>query len=32
MSGIGRDKGEYALQLYTQVKTVHMPLDKPFWT
>jgi aldehyde dehydrogenase (NAD+) len=32
MSGIGRDKGEYALDLYTEVKTVYTPLVNPFWT
>jgi len=32
MSGIGRDKGEYALQLYSQVKAVYTPLEDPFWT
>lgn len=30
-SGIGRDKGEYATELYTEVKTVQMPLTKPAW-
>ena len=27
MSGIGRELGEYALQLYTEVKTVHLDLS-----
>ncbi|EFJ51086.1 hypothetical protein VOLCADRAFT_73567 [Volvox carteri f. nagariensis] len=30
-SGIGREKGEYALSNYTQVKAVYMPLEKPAW-
>lgn len=30
-SGIGRDKGEHALQQYTEVKTVQMPLYNPSW-
>jgi aldehyde dehydrogenase (NAD+) len=30
-SGIGRDKGEYATELYTEVKTVMMPLTNPAW-
>jgi aldehyde dehydrogenase (NAD+) len=31
-SGIGRDKGEYALQHYTEIKTVIQPLKgKPAW-
>lgn len=29
MSGIGRDKGEYALQHYTQVKAVYQKLEGP---
>ena len=28
MSGIGRELGEYALQLYTEVKTVYVNLEK----
>lgn len=31
MSGIGRDKGEYALENYTEVKSVVTPLDDPAW-
>ena len=27
-SGIGRDKGEYALECYTQVKAVYQALDE----
>jgi aldehyde dehydrogenase (NAD+) len=30
-SGIGRDKGEYATSLYTEVKCVQMPLVNPAW-
>ncbi|GFR53001.1 hypothetical protein Agub_g15693, partial [Astrephomene gubernaculifera] len=30
-SGIGREKGEYALSNYTQVKAVYMPLENPAW-
>lgn len=30
-SGIGRDKGEYALVHYTEVKTVVQPLKNPAW-
>lgn len=30
-SGIGREKGEYALHNYTQVKAVYMPLEEPAW-
>ncbi|GMH39762.1 hypothetical protein BSKO_07660 [Bryopsis sp. KO-2023] len=32
MSGIGRDKGEYALENYTEVKSVVTPLVQPAWT
>lgn len=31
MSGIGRDKGEYALEQYTQVKCVQTPLSGSNW-
>jgi hypothetical protein len=30
-SGVGREKGEYALHNYTQVKSVYMPLEAPAW-
>nr|CAD10505.1 aldehyde dehydrogenase [Polytomella sp. Pringsheim 198.80] len=30
-SGIGREKGEYALSNYTKVKAVYMPLVNPAW-
>jgi len=30
-SGIGRDKGEYALHEYTEIKTVQMPIKTPAW-
>lgn len=30
-SGMGRDKGEYALSHYTQVKAVYWPLEEPAW-
>lgn len=30
-SGMGREKGEYALSNYTQVKAVYQPLDSPAW-
>lgn len=30
-SGVGREKGEYALSNYTQVKAVYMPLANPAW-
>lgn len=30
-SGIGRDKSEYALQHYTEVKSVIHPLKDPAW-
>eukprot|EP00198_Chlamydomonas_reinhardtii_P001619 XP_001690955.1 aldehyde dehydrogenase [Chlamydomonas reinhardtii] len=30
-SGIGREKGEYALSNYTQVKAVYQPLSNPAW-
>ncbi|KAG2485836.1 hypothetical protein HYH03_015419 [Edaphochlamys debaryana] len=30
-SGIGREKGEYALSNYTHVKAVYMPLEQPAW-
>lgn len=30
-SGIGRDKGEYALAQYTETKLVQMPLKQPAW-
>eukprot|EP00877_Chromochloris_zofingiensis_P013807 jgi/Chrzof1/8680/Cz03g20090.t1 len=30
-SGVGREKGEYALHDYTQIKAVYQPLDKPAW-
>ena len=30
-SGIGRDKGEYALESYTETKTVCMPIVDPSW-
>ena len=30
-SGIGRDKGEYALEAYTETKTVCMPITDPAW-
>ncbi|KXZ48141.1 hypothetical protein GPECTOR_30g237 [Gonium pectorale] len=30
-SGVGREKGEYALHNYTQVKSVYMPLKNPAW-
>ncbi|GLC44109.1 Aldehyde dehydrogenase 2 member B7, mitochondrial [Pleodorina starrii] len=30
-SGIGREKGEYALSNYTQVKAVYVPLETPAW-
>ena len=30
-SGIGREKGEYALQSYTRVKAVYQTLEKPAW-
>lgn len=31
MSGIGREKGEYSLKNYLQVKAVVMPLKNPAW-
>jgi len=30
-SGIGRDKSEYALEAYTETKTVCMPISDPNW-
>jgi len=30
-SGIGRDKSQYAIDLYTEVKTVMMPISNPSW-
>lgn len=30
-SGLGREKGEYALECYTQVKAVYQPLVNPAW-
>jgi len=30
-SGIGRDKGQYAIDLYTEIKTVMMPINNPSW-
>ncbi|CAM9140574.1 unnamed protein product [Heterosigma akashiwo] len=30
-SGIGREKGEYALEQYTETKCVAMPVSKPGW-
>ncbi|WIA40484.1 hypothetical protein OEZ86_013838 [Tetradesmus obliquus] len=30
-SGLGREKGEYALSNYTQVKAVYQPLVNPAW-
>jgi aldehyde dehydrogenase (NAD+) len=30
-SGLGREKGEYALKNYTQVKAVYQPLENPAW-
>ena len=30
-SGIGRDKSEYALQHYTEIKSVIQPINKPAW-
>ena len=30
-SGIGRDKGEYALHEYTEVKLVQTPMVNPAW-
>ena len=31
MSGIGREKGEYSLKNYLQVKAVVTPLNNPAW-
>lgn len=30
-SGVGRDKGEYALNLYTETKLVQMPIKGAAW-
>jgi acyl-CoA reductase-like NAD-dependent aldehyde dehydrogenase len=30
-SGIGRDKGEYALEAYTQVKAVYQQMGDSAW-
>jgi len=30
-SGLGRDKGEYALSHYTQVKAIYQQLVDPAW-
>lgn len=30
-SGLGREKGEYALSNYTQIKAVYQPLVDPAW-
>lgn len=30
-SGLGREKGEYALSNYTQIKAVYQPLVNPAW-
>jgi len=30
-SGLGREKGEYALKNYSQIKAVYQPLENPAW-
>ena len=30
-SGVGRDKGEYALHEYTEVKVIQTPITNPAW-
>lgn len=31
MSGFGRDKGEYAMESYAQIKAVYVPLENSHW-
>jgi len=30
-SGLGREKGEYALKNYSEIKAVYQPLENPAW-